>query len=213
MLLLAPLVIANVWSGLMDRSAVAASESLQSLITIAMLLVVSLPVVLIVVSGAKPYQMGLHAGHWGRNIVLGACSFLLATPLVLLTFHCALQFFPSTPHAIELKLREDPSLANYALEGLGAVAIGPFLEELWFRGILQPWLIRVLGAWPGIGLSSAVFAISHIDAWPAPIPLFVLALFLGYLAYRTTSLIAAVSLHSMFNALNMLLLLRGLGEN
>ena len=85
--------------------------------------------------------------------------------------------------------------------------IAPFLEELMFRGILLPWLRRVLGPWPAIVVSSFLFGVAHFDAWPAPIALFVLALFLGYLANRTTSLVAPIVLHATFNAANMALLI------
>ena len=39
-----------------------------------------------------------------------------------------------------------------------------------------------------------------IAVWPTPIPLFALGLSLGYLAYRTQSLVAPVVLHGLFNA-------------
>jgi membrane protease YdiL (CAAX protease family) len=42
-----------------------------------------------------------------------------------------------------------------------------------------------------------LFAASHI--WPTPVPLFLLALGLGYLAYRTQSLVAPMAFHALFN--------------
>jgi nicotinamidase-related amidase len=88
--------------------------------------------------------------------------------------------------------------------------LAPIIEELMFRGILLPWLRQAVGPWPAILLSSAIFAIAHLDAWPAPFALFVLALFLGYLAYRTTSLVAPIVLHSVFNAANLTILILAL---
>ena len=66
---------------------------------------------------------------------------------------------------------------------------------------------REIGVWPAIVTSSLLFSVMHLDAWPAPIPLFVLSLFLGYLAYRTTSLVAPIVLHATFNGVSMLILL------
>jgi membrane protease YdiL (CAAX protease family) len=47
--------------------------------------------------------------------------------------------------------------------------------------------------------TSMLFAIFHAGVWPSPIPLFVLALGLGWLARRTGSLIGPMVLHSLFN--------------
>jgi membrane protease YdiL (CAAX protease family) len=46
--------------------------------------------------------------------------------------------------------------------------------------------------------TALVFAVFH-SAWPQPVPLFVLGLALGYLAYRTQSLIPPMVLHALFN--------------
>jgi membrane protease YdiL (CAAX protease family) len=67
-------------------------------------------------------------------------------------------------------------------------------------------LRRLIGFWPAIVINAAIFAIAHFDAWPAPIALFVLALFLAYLAQRTNSLVASIVLHATFNCANLLLL-------
>jgi membrane protease YdiL (CAAX protease family) len=48
--------------------------------------------------------------------------------------------------------------------------------------------------------TAAVFANFHANVWPTPIPLLVLALGLGWLAYRTQSVLAPVVMHMLFNA-------------
>jgi membrane protease YdiL (CAAX protease family) len=55
--------------------------------------------------------------------------------------------------------------------------------------------------------TSALFAVFHASAWPTPIPLFVLALVLGWLAYRTQSLIGPMVLHGLFNSVTVVYLL------
>jgi membrane protease YdiL (CAAX protease family) len=57
--------------------------------------------------------------------------------------------------------------------------------------------------------SSALFAAFHASVWPSPVPLFVLAMGLGYLAIRTRSLVGPVVVHGMFNAVSALYLVRG----
>ncbi len=61
---------------------------------------------------------------------------------------------------------------------------------------------------PFLGLwgTSGLFAMFH-PTWPAPIALFVLSLGLGWLAYRTRSLVGPMVLHGMFNGVSSLALL------
>ncbi len=54
--------------------------------------------------------------------------------------------------------------------------------------------------------SAMLFAFFHANAWPAPIPLFVMALVLGLLARRTQSLLGPLAFHALFNLTNMIAL-------
>jgi membrane protease YdiL (CAAX protease family) len=60
---------------------------------------------------------------------------------------------------------------------------------------------------PGIVACSLLFAIFHATFWPSPIPLFPLAIVLGYLAYRTQSLVGPIVFHALFNGVAILGLL------
>lgn len=60
-----------------------------------------------------------------------------------------------------------------------------------------------------IWASSALFAAVHANVWPSPVPLFVLALGLGYLYLRTRTLIGPVVVHGLFNAVSAIYLLLG----
>jgi membrane protease YdiL (CAAX protease family) len=55
----------------------------------------------------------------------------------------------------------------------------------------------------GIYGTALVFAASH-NVWPSPIPLFFLGAALGWLAYRTQSLIGPVLVHGLFNGVTCL---------
>ena len=57
--------------------------------------------------------------------------------------------------------------------------------------------------------SSALFAAFHAHVWPSPVPLFVLAVALGYLYLRTRSLIGPIVVHGLFNAVSAVYLLLG----
>jgi membrane protease YdiL (CAAX protease family) len=60
--------------------------------------------------------------------------------------------------------------------------------------------------WLAIVLTSLLFASVHAGQWPAPIALFILAVVIGTIYYRTGSLIAAISMHATFNGLSTLAL-------
>jgi membrane protease YdiL (CAAX protease family) len=62
--------------------------------------------------------------------------------------------------------------------------------------------------WTGtaIALTSLIFAALHAAQWPAPIPLFLLAVGLGVVYQRTGSLIAPICMHAVFNAFSTLML-------
>jgi membrane protease YdiL (CAAX protease family) len=59
--------------------------------------------------------------------------------------------------------------------------------------------------WAIVG-SSMMFALLH-GAWPSQIPLFALALVLGWLAYRTQSLLPSIIAHSLFNLVSCVMLI------
>jgi membrane protease YdiL (CAAX protease family) len=84
--------------------------------------------------------------------------------------------------------------------------------------------VFVLAMFPGYGLcalldrrrprqvngaiygSALLFTAFHANAWPSPIPLFVLGVGLAWLRYRTQSLVAPVVLHLLFNAIACLVM-------
>jgi len=169
--------------------------------------VVGAPIVLRMMCGARLYQMGLHCDRPLRNVLLGLGFYFLALPLVAAIMALSIQAFKPTPHEIEKIIRRSPTPIYFVLATVSAVVIAPLQEELLFRGVLLPWLRRKLGPRSAIALSALIFAALHSDAWPAPIPLFVLALFLGYLAHHTNSLVGPVTLHAVFNTASMIVLI------
>ena len=56
----------------------------------------------------------------------------------------------------------------------------------------------------GIIITSVSFAAVHAPQWPAPIPLFALAMIIGFVYHRTGSLISAVCMHATFNGFSTL---------
>jgi membrane protease YdiL (CAAX protease family) len=123
---------------------------------------------------------------------------------------------------IEVLARERTPLL-YLLTGLSAVLVAPLAEEFFFRVLLQGWLEaatarttspEAVAAEPlvthsgglAIFTSALVFASMHVGHGADPIPLFFLALMLGYLYRRTHRLLPCVAVHFCLNACSYLML-------
>lgn len=86
------------------------------------------------------------------------------------------------------------------------VGLAPLAEELFFRGLLLPLLVRRWGPLPGLLVSALLFAVLHADLGSLP-ALAIFAVGLTLACARTGSLWVAVLMHALFNAANMALLL------
>lgn len=93
-----------------------------------------------------------------------------------------------------------------AVLGVLVVFVGPFFEELLFRGWLLGGLRRHWGDARALMVSAGLFAIIHADPWATP-ALFMLGLVFGGVYLRTGSLWACILLHSMWNATTFTFLL------
>ena len=99
------------------------------------------------------------------------------------------------------KLLEDPViLATAAVLG---VSIGPWFEELVFRGLLQPVLVRTTGVIPGIVLAALPFAMLHGPqygwSWRHVVLLTLAGCSFGGWRQRTNSTGAAILMHAGYN--------------
>lgn len=103
---------------------------------------------------------------------------------------------PQSPISDEL-LGQGPSRALSV--GI-LVALGPAVEEVFFRGFLLAALVQSIGTVPGIAAASAVFAVAHGDI-SVVLPVFVSGAILSWLYVHTGSLWPAFLAHSAQNSL------------
>lgn len=87
-----------------------------------------------------------------------------------------------------------------------AVFLAPAFEESLFRGIVLPVLVRHLGAGAGIFLTSLIFAAIHLHL-PSFAPLVIVATGFSLAYLYTGSLWVPILMHSLFNGVNLTLLL------
>ena len=91
--------------------------------------------------------------------------------------------------------------ANLWVLFLTVGVLTPIAEELFFRGALMGWMmLRRFPRWTVILLPALLFAVMHLNP-VGMLPIFFLALLLGYLRWATGSLWPSVGLHICNNLL------------
>lgn len=103
------------------------------------------------------------------------------------------------------------NMASTQLEGnivLSILYLGifaPVCEELVFRGLMLTSLKGYLPKWAGIIVCALCFGVVHYPSPMAMVVTFVLGIMLGWIFYRTGSLIPCILVHMLFNLSNFLL--------
>jgi membrane protease YdiL (CAAX protease family) len=102
------------------------------------------------------------------------------------------------------ELMDDPASAPYLV--FAAVTFAPLFEELIFRGLLQPLLVRAAGAIAGVALAALPFALLHGPeyawSWRHVALIMVAGFGFGVKRLRSGSTGAAALMHSAYNAVN-----------
>jgi membrane protease YdiL (CAAX protease family) len=161
--------------------------------------------------------LGLETRRGWPELAAGFGGYAMAFPLVvtasaltLLLFDFAGWEMTLQPAVLDLKQISHPM--EWLMIFLLVVVVGPFCEEVMFRGVLFPWLAHRIGIPGGLLLHSAVFAAVHGHAGTL-IPLFVLSIFLGLLFMARRNLMAAFWMHAVFNAVSLMNMMMQSGVN
>jgi uncharacterized protein len=81
------------------------------------------------------------------------------------------------------------------------IVIAPAGEEAMFRGFLfRGWVRSRRWVWPAIVVISILWAMLHIQYdWAGVLQIFIVGLFLGWMRWRSGSLVLTFLLHALFN--------------
>ncbi|HLI82500.1 MAG TPA: type II CAAX endopeptidase family protein [Bryobacteraceae bacterium] len=109
---------------------------------------------------------------------------------------------PTTSNRITEMLENPRTLIWVALFGL---TLAPVAEELGFRGLLQPLLVRSFGPAPGILGAAIPFGLLHFseygNSWRHALLISMAGAAFGWMRYRTGSTKASALMHASYNAL------------
>lgn len=149
-----------------------------------------------------PTQLLLQVGTW-YILALPLVVFAGLVSLFLVSFHGGGHMFQPV-----LTLFMDASTPSWFQFWIFMVAVvgAPAIEEMFFRGVMLPVLIRRCALWPGVLLCSLFFALVHGHT-QSFLPLFVFGLGLSVAYIRSRNLLVPIGMHALFNAVNLVVLL------
>jgi uncharacterized protein len=140
-------------------------------------------------------RFGVPQGEAAKSLVQG-----IGLAILVLALGAALR-----PPRIRTPLEDlmsDP--ASAPILAIAAVTIGPFFEELFFRGLLQPLFVRDTGVIAGVLLSALPFALLHGPeyswSWRHVLLVGVAGTAFGFKRYISGSTGAATITHAAYNA-------------
>ncbi len=107
------------------------------------------------------------------------------------------------------KMLSDP--ASRIAIALVSISVGPMVEELLFRGFMQPVLVGSIGVFPGILVTSALFGALHLtqnaNIWQSGALIMLVGFVLGTIRHVSGSTKASTIVHIAYNSLPFLWLL------
>ncbi len=80
------------------------------------------------------------------------------------------------------------------------VVLAPVVEELIFRGVIFSGFQRIYSSFWAIFFSALLFSVFHLNPWQL-LPTFLLGLLVGFVRWRTGSLLAAIFTHALHNGM------------
>lgn len=160
-------------------------------------------------SGASWRSIGLSSDSATVDWQLAVGGLALVTgPLLLIAE--GLNQVVTYEHPLIDALNANHGPVAIAIVAITAVVAAPIAEELFFRRILLGWIdARVPSTGGGVAIlgSALLFGLSHWGQGLAWIPLVLLGVALGELARRRGSLMPAILLHALFNAVGVVMLI------
>lgn len=172
-------------------------------------------IVLFVASVIEPAELsdladrGFRRENLAEQFNTGSLGFIAAlAPIALFRILTIPWQSRETVHPLLQYIEEHGSFSVVTRAIIIACVLAPLTEELIFRVTLQGWLSRFAPPQVAIPVVAVLFAAIH--GFPDAVALMPLALLLGYIYHRTRSYVAVVTVHALFNGLNVLMMLAGL---
>jgi membrane protease YdiL (CAAX protease family) len=150
-------------------------------------------------------SLGIYFSDFYRNILSGITAYIFILPFLIITLIISILFFD----AIGYKPPPQPVFDMFIEEKRNSVilfltifvsALGPVVEEIFFRGFLYSAVRKRFGVFIGVLLSAGLFSILHTNA-AGFLPIMILGALMAFLYEITGSLIAPMTVHILHNSI------------
>jgi len=148
-------------------------------------------------------SLGISTRNFLRNIFYGVVGYLAAVPALVIALIAIAaiinitKYMPENQPIVELFMKEE-NAAFLMYSSLFAAFVGPFIEELFFRGFMYAALRKYAGVFGAMVVTSAVFAALHTHV-VGFVPIMILGMALAYLYEKTGTLVAPITVHMIHN--------------
>lgn len=172
----------------------------QSALIVFLELAYLLPVILILAWRRVPWK-SLGFGRFDPSILGIGCGLLVGAYLIIIVHNVLLYVLGVDTQGQEI-VKVFTKLNSPVWFFIVGAVFAPLVEETFFRGFLFQGFRARYGWQAGMLLSSAIFAIAHLDL-VALIPTFILGNVLAYVYHRSNSIWPGVVLHFLVNAFGL----------
>ena len=164
------------------------------------------PLILFLITKKEPILKSLRLNLVSFNIII--LSIIFSIGLIILTdaIDRLIQvFIPAPEYIINLNsLLQPETYLGYLLLFIAVAIIAPFGEEILFRGFLQQYLeYHWKDITKAILITALFFAIIHMNPFWF-IQIYILGIMLGFLSWKTKSIIPSLILHALNNTLALI---------
>ncbi|MGI9608214.1 MAG: CPBP family intramembrane glutamic endopeptidase [Acidimicrobiales bacterium] len=155
-----------------------------------------------VLNHSRPgWRLDVEWSDVSRGIGAGLLLQLVLLPATFVVLQLVLGELETPGRALSITDRVDGPLEIAVL--FLFVAVGaPIVEELFYRGLVQRALVRMLGPVLGIGLAGLIFGAVHFSLLELA-PLTVVGIVFGVVAWRSGRVAPAIIGHMTFNAMTL----------
>ncbi|GJQ59874.1 MAG: CAAX amino protease [Candidatus Scalindua sp.] len=156
-------------------------------------------------------SVGLTIDNWKTDVWLGLKHYIVILPVIIFVSYAVnfiSELFGISPDNQEIitKLLQEESVPVLVFMVFFGTLAAPIVEEILFRGFLQPVIRPTVGKTKTIIISGGLFALVHLNAHVF-FQIFILGLLLAYLFELTKSLIAPMTVHLLHNSITFVFLL------
>jgi len=148
-------------------------------------------------------SLGLSVKNFARNVFYGLVGYVAAIPMfavvlvIIAVFISVFKYVPEKQPVVELFLKEK-NTAFLAYTSLFAAIVGPFIEELFFRGFMYGALKKYIGVFWAMMVTAAIFSGLHSNL-AGFLPIMMLGMLLAYLYEKTGTLVSSITVHIIHN--------------